>query len=92
MQSASFFESLAALLPAENLKVAAEDMRPYECDGLSMYRALPKCVALPEDEAQLAAVMKLCHMHRIPVVARGAGTGLSGGAMPSPDALLLSTA
>ena len=67
-------------------------MRPYECDGLSMYRALPKCVALPEDEAQLAAVMKLCHMHRIPVVARGAGTGLSGGAMPSPDALLLSTA
>ena len=92
MQSASFFESLAALLPAESLKVAAEDMRPYECDGLSMYRALPKCVALPEDEAQLAAVMKLCHMHRIPVVARGAGTGLSGGAMPSPDALLLSTA
>jgi glycolate oxidase len=92
MQSASFFEFLAALLPAENLKVAEEDMRPYECDGLSMYRALPKCVALPEDEAQLAAVMKLCHMHRIPVVARGAGTGLSGGAMPSPDALLLSTA
>ena len=67
-------------------------MRPYECDGLSMYRALPKCVALPEDEAQLAAVMKLCHAHRVPVVARGAGTGLSGGAMPSPDALLLSTA
>ena len=57
-----------------------------------MYRALPKCVALPEDEAQLAAVMKLCHAHRVPVVARGAGTGLSGGAMPSPDALLLSTA
>ena len=92
MQSATFFESLAALLPPESLKIAEEDMRPYECDGLSMYRALPKCVALPEDEAQLAAVMKLCHMHRIPVVARGAGTGLSGGAMPSPDALLLSTA
>ena len=92
MQSATFFEALAALLPAENLKIAEEDMRPYECDGLSMYRALPKCVALPEDEAQLAAVMKLCHAHRVPVVARGAGTGLSGGAMPSPDALLLSTA
>ena len=92
MQSASFFEALAALLPAENLKIAEEDMRPYECDGLSMYRALPKCVALPADEAQLAAVMKLCHAHRVPVVARGAGTGLSGGAMPSPDALLLSTA
>ncbi len=92
MQSATFFEALAALLPAENLKIAEEDMRPYECDGLSMYRALPKCVALPADEAQLAAVMKLCHAHRVPVVARGAGTGLSGGAMPSPDALLLSTA
>ena len=92
MQPTSFFEALAALLPSENLKIAEEDMRPYECDGLSMYRALPKCVALPADEAQLAAVMKLCHAHRVPVVARGAGTGLSGGAMPSPDALLLSTA
>ena len=92
MQSASFFEALAALLPAENLKIAEEDMRPYECDGLSMYRALPKCVALPANEAELAAVMQLCHAHRVPVVARGAGTGLSGGATPSPDALLLSTA
>jgi len=92
MQSASFFEALAALLPPESLKIAEEDMRPYECDGLSMYRALPKCVALPDDEAQLAAVLKICHAHRVPVVARGAGTGLSGGAMPSPDALLLSTA
>lgn len=92
MQSASFFEALAALLPSDSLKIADEDMRPYECDGLSMYRALPKCVALPEDEAQLAAVLKICHAHRVPVVARGAGTGLSGGAMPSPDALLLSTA
>ena len=92
MQSASFFEALALLLPPESLKIAEEDMRPYECDGLSMYRALPKCVALPADEAQLAAVMKLCYAHRVPVVARGAGTGLSGGAMPSPDALLLSTA
>ena len=92
MQSATFFEALAALLHADSLKIAEEDMRPYECDGLSMYRALPKCVALPADEAELAAVMKLCHAHRVPVVARGAGTGLSGGAMPSPDALLLSTA
>ncbi|TAG84157.1 MAG: FAD-binding protein [Betaproteobacteria bacterium] len=67
-------------------------MRPYECDGLSMYRALPKCVALPEDEKQLAEVMRICHAHRVPVVARGAGTGLSGGAMPDPNAVLLSTA
>ena len=92
MQSATFFEALAHILPADCLKTAAEDMRPYECDGLSMYHALPKCVALPENEAQLAAVMKVCHAHRVPVVARGAGTGLSGGAMPDPNALLLSTA
>jgi glycolate oxidase len=92
MQSASFLEALATLLPAECLKTTDEDMRPYECDGLSMYRALPRCVALPENEAQLAAVMKICHAHRVPVVARGAGTGLSGGAMPDPEALLLSTA
>ncbi len=92
MKSATFFEALAAILPPDSLKVADEDMRPYECDGLSMYRALPKCVALPDNEAQLAAVLALCHAHRVPVVARGAGTGLSGGAMPSPDALLLSTA
>ena len=92
MQSATFFEALARILPADCLRTAAEDMRPYECDGLSMYRALPMCVALPENEAQLAAVMKECHAHRVPVVVRGAGTGLSGGAMPDPNALLLSTA
>ena len=92
MQSATFFEALAHILPADCLKTAAEDMRPYECDGLSMYRALPKCVALPENEAQLAAVMKLCHAHRIQVVARGAGTGLSGGAMPHADGVVLSLA
>jgi glycolate oxidase len=92
MKAASLFEALAAVVPADCLKIAEEDMRPYECDGLSMYRALPKCVVLPEDEAQLAAVIKICHAQRVSVVARGAGTGLSGGAMPDPDSILLSTA
>ncbi|MBP6531182.1 MAG: FAD-binding protein, partial [Burkholderiales bacterium] len=92
MKSATFFEALAAILPPESLKIADEDKRPYECDGLTMYRVLPKCVALPENEAQLAAIVALCHAHRVPIVARGAGTGLSGGAMPSADGLLLSTA
>jgi glycolate oxidase len=92
MKAASLFEALAAVVPADCLKIAEEDMRPYECDGLSMYRALPKCVVLPENEAQLAAVMKICHAQRVSVVARGAGTGLSGGAMPDPDSILLSTA
>ncbi len=92
MKAATLFEELAAVLPPTNLKFAEEEMRPYECDGLSMYRALPKCVVLPENEAQIADVLRICHTHRVSVVARGAGTGLSGGAMPDPQSVLLSTA
>jgi glycolate oxidase len=92
MKAATLFEELAAVLPRENLKIAEEEMRPYECDGLSMYRALPRCVVLPENEAQIAEVLSICYAHRVSVVARGAGTGLSGGAMPDPKSVLLSTA
>ena len=59
-----------------------DSLKPYECDGLTAYRERPLAVALPEDEAQVAAVLKACHALGVPVVARGAGTGLSGGAMP----------
>jgi glycolate oxidase len=92
MKTATLFEELAAVLAPANLKFEEEEMRPYECDGLSMYRALPKCVVLPENEAQIADVLRICHAHRVSVVARGAGTGLSGGAMPDPQSVLLSTA
>ncbi|MCS6996203.1 MAG: FAD-binding protein [Casimicrobiaceae bacterium] len=92
MKAPDLFEALAAILPAEGLKITEEAMRPYECDGLSMYRALPKCVALPETEEQVVRVLKACHAARVPVIARGAGTGLSGGATPSPEAVLVSTA
>jgi glycolate oxidase len=92
MKAPTLFEELANVLPSDNLKIAEEDLRPYECDGLSMYRALPKCVVLPEDEAQIAEVMRICHAHRVSVIARGAGTGLSGGAMPDPNSVVLSTA
>jgi FAD/FMN-containing dehydrogenases len=88
----ALFEALAAALPLEGLKIDPEDLRPYECDGLSMYRALPRCVVLPETEAQLCEVLRICHAERVPVIARGAGTGLSGGATPDPNAVLLSTA
>ena len=57
---------------------------PYECDGLTAYREQPLVVALPETEAQVAAVLATCHRLEVPVVARGAGTGLSGGALPHP--------
>jgi glycolate oxidase len=65
---------------------------PYECDGLTAYRQRPLVVALPETEAQVAAVLKACYTLDVPVVARGAGTGLSGGAMPHANGVTLSLA
>ena len=85
-------EALAPLLPAHALLWQSEDTVPYECDGLTAYRQLPLAVALPETEAQVAAVLAACHRLGVPVVARGAGTGLSGGAMPHPMGLTLSLA
>lgn len=84
--------ALRGLLPSESVLADAEDMRPFECDGLAVYRQLPMVVALPETVAQVQSIMRLCHAHGVPVVARGAGTGLSGGALPLADGLLLSLA
>ncbi|MBK6638474.1 MAG: FAD-binding protein [Rhodocyclaceae bacterium] len=83
---------LATLLPAGNLLTGKEDLKPYECDGLSAYQRLPRAVALAETEAQVIAVLKACHQAGVPVVARGAGTGLSGGALPHEDGIVLSLA
>jgi glycolate oxidase len=84
--------ALTAVLPAHALLWQGEDTVPYECDGLTAYRQLPLAVALPETEAQVAAVLKACHALQVPVVARGAGTGLSGGAMPHPLGVTLGLA
>ncbi len=84
--------ALAPLLPAHALLWHGEDTTPYECDGLTAYRQSPLLVALPETEAQVAAVLKACHALNVPVVARGAGTGLSGGAMPHALGVTLSLA
>jgi len=70
----------------------AEDLRPYECDGLSAYRSLPLAVVIPENVEQARLALQLCAQHVVPVVARGAGTGLSGGALPLADGILLSMA
>jgi len=83
---------LAALLPAAGLLTAGEDTKPYECDGLTLYREQPAAVALPETEGQIVEILRFCHAARIPVVARGAGTSLSGGALPSAQGVLLSLA
>ena len=83
---------LIALLPADSVLYEPEDLRPYECDALSAYRQLPMVVALPATVEEVQAVMRLCHRLGMPVVARGAGTGLSGGALPLENGLLLSLA
>ena len=84
--------ALAAVVPAHALLWQAEDTTPYECDGLTAYRERPLVVVLPETEEQVAAVLKTCHALQVPVVARGAGTGLSGGAMPHALGVTLSLA
>jgi glycolate oxidase len=89
---AAIVASLAPLLPAHALLHQAEQTTPYECDGLTAYRQRPLAVALPETEAQVAAVLKACHRLGVPVVARGAGTGLSGGAMPHEVGVTLALA
>ena len=85
-------QALQTVLPAHALLWHNEDTVPYECDGLTAYRQRPLAVALPETEAQVAAVLKACHDLDVPVVARGAGTGLSGGAMPHAMGVTLSLA
>jgi len=84
--------ALAAVLPTHALLWRSEDTTPYDCDGLTAYRQSPLAVALPETEAQVAAVLKACHALGVPVVARGAGTGLSGGAMPHAEGVTLALA
>src|SRR3569832_2752867 len=81
-RQAQVVAALKPLLPHGARLWNAESTTPYECDGLTAYRQRPLVVALPETEAQVQAVLRARHALAVPVVARGAGTGLSGGAMP----------
>lgn len=83
---------LHAFLASDCVLFEEEDLRPYECDGLSAYKRLPWIVVLPETTEQVRQVLELCQQHQVPVVARGAGTGLSGGALPLDSGVLLSLA
>ena len=76
-------------LPDLEVLHRSEDLKPYECDGLSAYRTTPMLVVLPERLEQVQALLRICHERQVPVVARGAGTGLSGGALPLPQGILL---
>jgi glycolate oxidase len=83
---------LRSQLPAQCVLSSIEELRPYECDGLSAYRNLPLAVVIPETVEQVQETLRLCAANNVPVVARGAGTGLSGGALPVSGGILLSMA
>ena len=89
---AAVSEAARAALPADALIDDHIRLRTYECDGLAHYRVTPALVVLPEDAEQLAAVVRACARHGVPFVARGSGTGLSGGALPRADGVLVVTA
>ena len=90
--AAELHEQLRAIVGAANLLVAPEELRTYECDGLTNFRVVPIAVVLPSDADQVQRIVKLCHRDRIPFVARGSGTGLSGGAMPVEGGIVISLA
>lgn len=85
----ALLQALQAQIPDLDILHQEEDLKPYECDGLSAYRTTPLLVALPRRVEQVQALLKLCHGLNVPVVARGAGTGLSGGALPLESGVLL---
>jgi glycolate oxidase len=87
----SVADRASKLLPADGVITDHARLRTYECDGLAHYRVTPALVVMPESTAQLAAVVKACAEQQVPFVARGSGTGLSGGALPHKDGVLIVT-
>ncbi|MDW8803392.1 FAD-linked oxidase C-terminal domain-containing protein [Streptomyces scabiei] len=87
---ASVIREFVAVLGRENVLTEPTELRTYECDGLTGYRVVPALVALPRSAAEVAATVAVCARHGIPFVARGAGTGLSGGALPVADGVVIS--
>jgi len=88
----SLVQELRSALGAEHVLTEPEQLRVYECDGLTGYRAVPELVALPGSTEEVQAVVRACHRERVPFVARGAGTGLSGGATPTAGGVVVSLA
>jgi glycolate oxidase len=92
VDKSALIQALSGCLPADAILHETEDLRPYECDGLSAYRQLPLIVLLPRSVDEVCAIMRVCHAQGVPVVARGTGTGLSGGALPLAEGVVLSLA
>ncbi len=88
----AFWRALRRLAPPDGLLMKTTELACYECDGLPLYRKRPQAVVLPRTRDQVGAILALCARYGVPVVARGAGTGLSGGALPHPEGIVLSLA
>jgi len=89
-EPATLADRFREFIDARYVVSASESMRPFECDALSVYKQMPGLVVMPGSTAEVQQALRLCHEHKVPVVARGAGTGLSGGALPQADGVLLS--
>jgi glycolate oxidase len=89
---ARIFQELRSIIGARGLVSSPEELHTYECDGLTNFRVMPLAVLLPSDTQQVQAIVRVCHRERIPFVARGSGTGLSGGALPVENGVVISLA
>ena len=89
MLTSEFRAALTRAVPAEALVTEPAQLRTYECDALTGHRAIPELVVIPGSADEVRRVVKLCHEHGVPFVARGAGTGLSGGALPVADGIVI---
>ncbi|MFQ5765603.1 MAG: FAD-linked oxidase C-terminal domain-containing protein [Rhodospirillales bacterium] len=84
---AEIIDAMKTIVPGEGVIADAEELRAYDCDGLMAYKGLPLIVVLPETTEQVSAILRYCHENAVKIVPRGAGTGLSGGALPMADAI-----
>lgn len=91
-RKATVVARLRAVLPTDAVIDAPAETRAYECDGLTAYRCPPLAVVLPRSTAEVSAVLRICHEERVPVVPRGSGTSLAGGALPTADSVILGVA
>ncbi len=89
---ARIFQELRSIVGAHGLVSSPEELHTYECDGLTNFRVMPLAVLLPSNTQQVQAIVRVCHRERIPFVARGSGTGLSGGALPVENGVVISLA
>src|SRR5258707_6519494 len=89
---ARILAELQAIVGERGLISSPEELHTYECDGLTNFRVMPRAVLLPNSTDQVQAIVRICHRERIPFVARGSGTGLSGGAVPVANGIVISPA